>query len=62
MLYYCPTQMLAARGGVEGMLQSAEGNNTAYRTQKIMLLLLLSLFQHYNESLKRIYSLSTVTT
>ena len=38
-----------------------QGNNKAYRTKKNMLLLLLSLFQHDNKSLKHIYSSSTIT-
>ena len=37
-------------------------NNKCLSPYKIMLLLLLSLFLHDNESLKHIYTLSTVTT
>ena len=41
------------------MLVSVEDNKKAYRTKKNMVLLLLSLCQHDNESLKLINSLST---
>ena len=61
-LFYWPDADASSPRRSRGMLASVEGQQKKPIAQKIMLLLLLSLFQYDNESLKDIYSLSTITT